>query len=120
MEERHVMRRPGQVVPGSIAGRPHASGASPTAAARVAPDAARLNPNHQPAARFFLHHHHGDPTCPPLASSKSRENTTQLYRRSERTVERRTHTLPVTPQRGRSASPRVTLEPVNAAAHRPV
>jgi hypothetical protein len=74
IEERHVMRRPGQVVPGSIAGRPHASGAPPTAAARVAPDAAPLNPNHQPAVRFFLHHHH--------AKSRQTENPRTIALRS--------------------------------------
>jgi hypothetical protein len=80
VDQRDVMGSPGQVVPRSISMRSYAAGAAPAAAAGVAPHAAPLNTNYQPAAVTFVHRHYAksrqpenprtirrrDPTCPPL------------------------------------------------------
>src|SRR6476620_3107286 len=71
--------------------RSYAAGAAPAAAAGVAPHAAPLNANHQPAALAFVHRHHAKSRQPEnprtiasrshpssLVVSASRENTIQF------------------------------------------
>src|SRR5439155_18042022 len=76
VDERHVVRRPRQILPGPLPSRSHPAGASSTAAAGVAAYATPLDPNHQATALCLVHCH--DP------KSRESENPRTIPSRSHR------------------------------------
>src|SRR5262249_42007829 len=91
IDERHVMRGPGQVVPCPFPRRSHPAGASAAAATSVPTHTTSLNFNHEATALAFVHRHDSKSRQPQdprtiasrshpssLVVSTSRENTIQF------------------------------------------